>query len=67
MIEREKRDKVIHDVISAFEQWENDYACGEDWSEIHESRDIVLALLKAQEPVEPKWQKGYHQRPLHYV
>lgn len=53
MIEREKRDRVIDHVISAFDQWENDYACGEDWSDIHESRDIVLALVKAQEPITP--------------
>ena len=42
---------VISDVISAFEAWEGDRCCpGDDWSDEHESRDMVIALLKAQEP-----------------
>lgn len=44
-------EKVISDVISAFDDWENNRCCpGEDWSDVHQSRDMVIALLKAQEP-----------------
>jgi Zn finger protein HypA/HybF involved in hydrogenase expression len=44
-------EKVISDVISAFDEWENNTCCpGDDWSDVHQSRDMVIALLKAQEP-----------------
>lgn len=44
-------ENVISDVISAFDEWENNMCCpGEDWSDVHQSRDMVIALLKAQEP-----------------
>lgn len=44
-------EKIISDVISAFDDWENNRCCpGDDWSDVHESRDMVIALLKAQEP-----------------
>jgi exosome complex RNA-binding protein Csl4 len=47
-------EKVISDVISAFDEWENNMCCpGEDWSDVHQSRDMVIALLKAQEPKPP--------------
>lgn len=43
--------KVINDVISAFDEWENNTCCpGEDWSDVYQSKDMVIALLKAQEP-----------------
>jgi hypothetical protein len=49
-----EREKVISDVIWAFSEWENNMCCpGDDWSDVHQSRDMVIALLKAQEPVEP--------------
>ena len=45
------REKVISDVISAFDEWENNMCCpGDDWSDVHQSRDMVIALLKAREP-----------------
>ncbi len=45
------REKIISDVIWAFSEWENNMYCpGEDWSDVHQSRDMVIALLKAQEP-----------------
>lgn len=48
------REKVISDVISAFDDWENNRCCpGDDWSDVHQSRDMVIALLKAQEPKPP--------------
>lgn len=51
MTDAEKREKVISDVICAFAEWENNLCCpGEDWSDVHQSRDMVIALLKAQEP-----------------
>jgi hypothetical protein len=47
-------EKVISDVIWAFSEWENNMCCpGDDWSDVHQSRDMVIALLKAQESVEP--------------
>lgn len=43
-------ENVISDVISAFDDWENNRCCpGDDWSDVHHSRDMVIALLKAQE------------------
>ena len=51
MIEQEKREKVIHDVFVAFEEWEYQNSCpGEDWSDIHESMNIAIAALKAEKP-----------------
>lgn len=48
------KEKVISDVISAFDDWENNRCCpGDDWSDVHQSRDMVIALLKAQEPIAP--------------
>lgn len=44
-------ENVISYVISAFDDWENNRCCpGDDWSDVHQSRDMVIALLKAQEP-----------------
>ena len=55
MTEQEKWEKVIRDVISAFDDWENNRHCpGDDWSDVHQSRDMVIALLKAQETVEAR-------------
>lgn len=52
MDEQEKRDKVISDVVTAFEEWESNMCCpGEDWSDVHESMNIAIAALKAQEPI----------------
>jgi hypothetical protein len=52
MTDREKRDKVISDVVTAFEEWESNMCCpGEDWSDVHESMNIAIAALKAQEPM----------------
>lgn len=51
MTEQERREKVISDVVTAFEEWESNMCCpGEDWSDVHESMNIAIAALKAQEP-----------------
>ena len=47
----DKIEKAIKDTESAFDLWEEDRRCpGEDWSDIHESMDLAIAALKAQEP-----------------
>ena len=47
----DKIEKAIKDTESAFDLWEEDRRCpGEDWSDIHESMDLAIAALKAQDP-----------------
>ena len=33
----------------AFDMWEKEWDCGEDWSDAHEARDMAISALQAQE------------------
>ena len=48
-------EEVIDRVKTAFAMWENEWDCGEDWSEEHIARDMAIKALKAQEkkPFDP--------------
>lgn len=55
----DKIEKAIKDTESAFDLWEEDRRChGEDWSDIHESMDLAIAALKAQEPKVLTWEEA---------
>ena len=36
-------------VMDACDMWEKEWDCGEDWSDVHEARDMAISALEAQE------------------
>ena len=43
-------------VRDAFDMWEKEWDCGEDWSDVHEARDMAISALEAQERTESLYQ-----------
>ena len=39
-------EEAIDFVLTAFDMWEIEYDCGDDWSDVHEARDMAVKALE---------------------
>ena len=43
-------EEAIELTKTAFDMWEREWDCGEDWSDVHEARDMAISALEKQIP-----------------
>lgn len=39
-------EDIVENIQTAFDMWEHEYDCGDDWTDAHKSRDVAIALVR---------------------
>jgi Uncharacterized protein containing DHHC-type Zn finger len=58
----ESIQEAIEITKTAYEMWEYDRDCGEDWSDVHDSKGMAIDALNKQQPQPPIYMKGRYFR-----